>query len=103
QTALQEMDPNPYLVFTAHSIPDSMAVKCEYAAQLAETARLVATKLGIEHWTLVYQSRSGSPAQPWLGPDICEHLGELKDEGVACVVIAPIGFVSDHMEVIYDL
>ena len=103
RTALLEIDPNPYLVFTAHSIPESMAVNCEYAAQLAETARLVASKVGIENWTLVYQSRSGSPAQPWLGPDICEYLGELKVQGVASAVIAPIGFVSDHMEVIYDL
>ncbi len=91
------------LVFTAHSIPESMAAKCEYAAQLDEAGRLIADELGIENWKLVYQSRSGSPAQPWLGPDICDHLKELHAEGISDVVIAPIGFVSDHMEVVYDL
>ena len=93
----------PNLVFTAHSIPLSMAEKCDYAAQLNETGRLVAEQLGIENWQLVYQSRSGPPTQPWLEPDICDHLRELKTKGVANVVISPIGFVSDHMEVIYDL
>lgn len=94
---------SPNLVFTAHSIPLSMADKCDYAAQLNETGRLVAEQLGIESWQLVYQSRSGPPTQPWLEPDICDHLRELKANGVTDVVVAPIGFVSDHMEVIYDL
>jgi ferrochelatase len=93
----------PQLVFTAHSIPESMAATCEYALQLTEASRLVAESLGQEHWQLVYQSRSGSPTQPWLGPDICDHLRELKAKEVTEVVVAPIGFVSDHMEVIYDL
>ena len=94
---------SPHLVFTAHSIPASMAETSEYVAQLNETGRLIAEVLGIENWELVYQSRSGSPAQPWLGPDICDHLRELRNQGVLDVVVAPIGFVSDHMEVLYDL
>ena len=68
-----------------------------------ETARLVAEGTGRESWRLVYQSRSGAPTQPWLGPDVCEHLRELKSEGARDVVVAPIGFISDHMEVLYDL
>jgi ferrochelatase len=91
------------LVFTAHSIPESMAVNCDYAAQLAEAGALIAHALGIKGWQLVYQSRSGSPSQPWLGPDVNDHLRTLDREGVREVVIAPIGFVPDHMEVVYDL
>ena len=91
------------LVFTAHSIPESMAVNCDYAMQLAEAGGLIAAALGIKNWQLVYQSRSGSPSQPWLGPDIVEHLRTLHGEGVRNVVVAPVGFVSDHMEVVYDL
>jgi protoporphyrin/coproporphyrin ferrochelatase len=92
-----------HLAFTAHSIPETMAANCEYAAQLQETALLIATTLGVENWKVVYQSRSGSPSQPWLGPDICDHVKELHARGVTKFVIAPIGFVSDHMEVVYDL
>jgi protoporphyrin/coproporphyrin ferrochelatase len=91
------------LVFTAHSIPESMAVNCDYAAQLAEVGGVIAKTVGIRNWQLVYQSRSGSPSQPWLGPDVAEHLRTLNNEGVKDVVLAPIGFVSDHMEVVYDL
>ncbi len=91
------------LVFTAHSIPQSMAETCEYEAQLEETSRLIAETLDRDAWQLVYQSRSGSPAQPWLGPDVCDQLKHLKNSGASDLVIAPIGFVSDHMEVIYDL
>ena len=98
-----ETSSEPNLVFTAHSIPQSMADNCEYASQLFETSRLVADAVGIKSWQLAYQSRSGPPTQPWLGPDICGHLRELKTSGVSDVVVAPIGFVSDHMEVIYDL
>lgn len=92
------------IAFTAHSIPLSMAQNCDYEAQLLETCHLVAE--GAEHhdkWRLVFQSRSGSPSQPWLEPDICDHLTELKEAGATDVIIAPIGFVSDHMEVLYDL
>jgi len=92
-----------HLVFTAHSIPESMAANCDYAAQLTETGSLIARALNIENWQLVYQSRSGSPSQPWLGPDVSDHLRMLAGEGVKDVVVAPIGFVSDHMEVVYDL
>jgi ferrochelatase len=94
---------NAHLVFTAHSIPMTMAKNCDYEAQLNETSRLVADELGIERWRLVFQSRSGSPAQPWLGPDVCEYLQELHETGATDVVVAPVGFVSDHMEIIYDL
>ena len=92
-----------HLAFTAHSIPESMAAQCDYAAQLEETGSLIAEALGVTNWKVVYQSRSGSPLQPWLGPDICDHLRELDRAGVKDVVVAPIGFVSDHMEVVYDL
>ncbi|MDQ5844601.1 MAG: ferrochelatase [Acidobacteriota bacterium] len=92
-----------HLVFTAHSIPESMAQTCDYETQLQETSRLIADELGVENWRLTFQSRSGSPTQPWLGPDVCEYLKELKTFGVNDVVVAPIGFISDHMEVIYDL
>jgi protoporphyrin/coproporphyrin ferrochelatase len=95
--------PSAQLVFTAHSIPESMAGNCDYVSQLMETGRLIAEALSIENWQLVYQSRSGSPAQPWLGPDISDHLKDLATKGTSNVVVAPIGFVSDHMEVIYDL
>lgn len=92
-----------HLVFTAHSIPESMAATCDYVMQLKETGSLIVRALHIENWELVYQSRSGSPSQPWLGPDICDHLNTLRTAGVKEVVAAPIGFVSDHMEVVYDL
>jgi ferrochelatase len=92
-----------YLIFTAHSIPISMAKNCDYEAQLMETSRLVVEGLGVTHWRIVFQSRSGSPAQPWLGPDICDYLRGTRAAGVTDVVVAPIGFVSNHMEIIYDL
>ena len=92
-----------HIAFTAHSIPAAMAANCDYQAQLQETARLIAEAIGHKRWQLVYQSRSGSPTQPWLAPDICDHLRELKNTGATDVVIAPIGFISDHMEVLYDL
>jgi len=101
--ALSQVHSPASLVFTAHSIPESMAANCDYAAQLAETGGLIAQALGVDTWQLVYQSRSGPPSQPWLGPDICEHLKALKLAGVTNVVVAPIGFISDHMEVVYDL
>ncbi len=107
QTALeqipQQQRSQTRVAFTAHSIPQSMAKNCDYEDQLRETSRLVAEAAGIQNWQLVFQSRSGSPSQPWLGPDICDHLRELQTVGAKNVVIAPIGFVSDHMEIIYDL
>lgn len=94
---------NTPIVFTAHSIPESAAANCDYAMQLNEVGRLIAEQLGIRNWRLVYQSRSGSPQQPWLGPDVCDYLKKLSEDGAADVLVAPIGFVSDHMEIIYDL
>ncbi len=89
------------IIYTAHSIPLSMAETSDYQKQLQESCRLVAERLGLTDWRLVYQSRSGSPTQPWLEPDIAEVLRGL-DRGTD-VVVVPIGFISDHMEVIYDL
>jgi ferrochelatase len=91
------------IAFTAHSIPLSMAENCDYEKQLLETCRLVAEGLGHERWRLVFQSRSGPPTQSWLEPDICDYLTELKEAGVEDVIVAPVGFISDHMEVLYDL
>ena len=94
------------LIYTAHSIPLGMAQTSDYEKQLRETGRLVAERLGRENkeWQLVFQSRSGPPAQPWLGPDILDYLREIKARGGnSDLVIAPIGFVSDHMEIIFDL
>jgi ferrochelatase len=91
------------VVFTAHSISVAMASGCDYVRQLRETCALVAAEVPHQSWTLVYQSRSGSPAQPWLEPDVLDQLEALAREGVRDAVLAPIGFVSDHMEVVYDL
>lgn len=91
------------LLFTAHSIPVSMAAGCSYEAELRRVADAVARTLGIATWDLVWQSRSGPPGQPWLEPDILDRLKQLAAEGVKDVVAAPIGFLSDHMEVLYDL
>jgi len=91
------------VAFTAHSIPSAMAAGCDYERQLLETSRLVAEGAGHSDWRLVFQSRSGPPTQPWLEPDICDHLRDLKTEGATDVVVAPVGFISDHMEVLYDL
>jgi protoporphyrin/coproporphyrin ferrochelatase len=92
-----------HVAFTAHSIPQGMADNSRYVAQLEETGRLVAEAAGATNWQLVYQSRSGPPQQPWLEPDIGDHLQALHENGVTDVVIAPIGFLSDHMEVVFDL
>jgi ferrochelatase len=91
------------LVFTAHSIPVSMAQSSPYVAQLAEATRLVAEGVGRNAHDLVYQSRSGPPQVPWLEPDILAHLRALHSRGVKATVLVPIGFISDHMEVVYDL
>ena len=91
------------LVFTAHSLPRAMAERSDYVAELRETAGLVAKALGRPEWSLVYQSRSGRPDEPWLEPDILDHLTTLAEAGAREVVVAPIGFLSDHMEVVYDL
>ncbi len=95
---------NVQIVYTAHSIPVSMANTCDYVRQLQEVRKLVAERTGIGNDALVYQSRSGAPGQPWLEPDILDHLRQVKARNLAsAVVLAPISFISDHMEVLYDL
>jgi protoporphyrin/coproporphyrin ferrochelatase len=93
------------IAYTAHSIPTSMAQTCDYERQLAETCRLISERIDLllDRWQLVYQSRSGRPQDPWLEPDVVDHLRELHRGGVRDVVVAPIGFLSDHIEVLYDL
>lgn len=91
--------PQANLIFTAHSVPMAMAQTSPYVAQLERACAQVAAGVGHREWKLVYQSRSGPPSQPWLEPDICDYLKEIR----ANAVIAPIGFLSDHMEVLYDL
>jgi protoporphyrin/coproporphyrin ferrochelatase len=92
------------VVYVAHSIPVSMANTSDYVRQLEEVRRLVSGRLRITNDALVYQSRSGTPGQPWLGPDILDYLRSVKANSLAsAVVIAPIGFISDHIEVLYDL
>ena len=90
------------LVFTAHSIPSSMAARFPYQRHLEETARAVAASVGRE-WSLVFQSRSGRPEDPWLGPDVCDYLREEAAKGLTAVVLSPIGFLCDHIEILYDL
>jgi len=90
------------LVFTAHSVPVAMAGAARYAQQVNESARLVAAAVGSHEWTVVFQSRSGRPEDPWLGPDVCEYLRGIAKH-VPGVVLVPIGFVCDHIEVLYDL
>lgn len=94
-----------HVAFTAHSIPLSMSTTSDYEKQLRESCRLVAEQLELpeSRWKLVYQSRSGRPQDPWLEPDILDHLREAKSTGIDKVVVSPIGFLSDHMEVLYDL
>jgi ferrochelatase len=105
--AIASIGPSPRnarVLFTAHSIPMSMADNCDYVKQLSESSRLVAESCGIENWRLVYQSRSGPPQQPWLEPDVCDAISEMDDaQKMSSLVIVPIGFVSDHMEVLFDL
>jgi protoporphyrin/coproporphyrin ferrochelatase len=91
--------PQGRLVFTAHSVPVSMAESSPYVRELERTCAAVAQGVGRDNWNLVYQSRSGPPGQPWLEPDIGAYLRETRSD----VVIVPIGFLSDHMEVLYDL
>lgn len=93
------------ILFTAHSIPETMANFCNYRRQLEESCRLVAAQLGLtpDRWHLVYQSRSGRPQDPWLEPDILDAVRAEPRRQTTGLVIAPIGFLSDHMEVLYDL
>ena len=91
------------IVFTAHSIPMSMANNCRYEDQLMESCGRVVQALNHPNWSLVYQSRSGNPADPWLGPDVTDHLRDQHASGLKAAVLCPIGFVVDHIEVLYDL
>ena len=95
---------NVQVVYIAHSIPISMANTCDYVCQLQEVTKLISGGLGVANDALVYQSRSGAPGQPWLEPDILDYLREVKARSLAsAVVLAPISFISDHMEVLFDL
>jgi len=98
RTALKDV-PRGHLVFTAHSVPVSMAESSPYVRELSRACAAVAQAVGRDTWKLAYQSRSGPPTQPWLEPDIGDFLRENRSD----VVIVPIGFLSDHMEVLYDL
>ena len=91
------------LVFSAHSVPVAMSHGAPYVEQLRRTCGKVAAAVGRGEWELVYQSRSGPPGQPWREPDVCDHLRGLATAGARRAVLLPIGFVSDHMEVVYDL
>ncbi len=104
QAAMAQVPPGSRLVFTTHSIPSRDAQRCDYVAQHLDVAATIADRVGCQDsWDLVYQSRSGSPQTPWLEPDIADHLTALAEAGAAGAVMVPIGFVSDHMEVIWDL
>ena len=91
------------LVFTAHSVPMAMADASPYVSDLTAAARAVVRRLGHTRWSIAYQSRSGSPRQPWLEPDIADVLRRLAADGERHAVVVPIGFVCDHVEVLYDL
>jgi len=108
QDAVSQVPPNArqnvQVVYTAHSIPVSMADTCDYVRQLEEVRKLVSAQLAITNDALVYQSRSGAPGQPWLEPDVLDYLRKVKALDLAsAVVLAPISFISDHMEVLFDL
>jgi ferrochelatase len=107
RTAIESL-PSPVrgaarIVFTAHSIPVSMDGASRYRLQLLESARLVAERVGTTDWALVFQSRSGRPEDPWLGPDVCDYLRTEREAGLEAAVLCPIGFICDHIEVLYDL
>lgn len=90
-------------IFTAHSIPVPMAQASQYVRELEATAALVCVRFGVKNWRLAYTSRSGAPTDPWLEPDVCDDIRELAKEGVKDVLTIPIGFVADHVEVLFDL
>ena len=104
--AAQTVPDNARLVFTAHSIPLANRSRCGtdlYERQVAYAAGLVAAAAGYEHYDQVWQSRSGPPQVPWLEPDVGDHLTALAEAGTQAVVVCPIGFVADHVEVVWDL
>jgi protoporphyrin/coproporphyrin ferrochelatase len=92
-----------WVVFTAHSLPERILADGDpYRDQLLETARLVAERAGLERWSFAFQSASPT-GEPWLGPDVLDELERLKQAGVESVLGAPVGFVSDHLEILWDL
>ena len=91
------------LIFSAHSVPVAMAARSPYVEQLEASARLIAERFGHPRWSIAYQSRSGKPTDPWLEPDIGDAIRKLAREGCHEAIAAPIGFVCDHVEVLYDL
>jgi ferrochelatase len=91
------------LIFTAHSIPKSMAEAYPYEAQLLASGDRIAAVAGMKDWTLVYQSRSGRPGDPWLEPDVCDYVRDAGAAGLDAAVLCPVGFLCDHVEVLYDL
>jgi ferrochelatase len=95
--------PGTPVIFTAHSVPVAMAERSPYVADFTAAARGVAERLGAARFTLAYQSRSGDPREPWLEPDVADVVRALAGEGRRHVVVVPIGFVVDHVEVLYDL
>jgi len=99
----QEKQSDVHVIFTAHSIPMGMAKNSDYEIQLKAACELVAQATDIEDYVLVYQSRSGPPQVPWLEPDIIDYMEEIHAKGINDIVIMPIGFISDHMEVMFDL
>ncbi len=102
KAALKDL-PLARVIFTAHSIPLSMAQGSRYEVQMQEASRIVAEACQLTQYDVVWQSRSGPPQVPWLEPDILDHLRTLREQEVGDVIIVPIGFISDHMEVLYDL
>ncbi len=105
-TALARLPPElaegAQVIFTAHSLPMAMAERCQYREQLATASAAVAGRLGRE-WVLAYQSRSGRPEDLWLEPDVCDYLRTARAKGMRAAVLCPIGFLCDHIEVLYDL
>jgi len=99
----KEEYPETMILFTAHSIPVPMAEASPYVQQLETTARLIAEKLNYKNWRLVYQSRSGRPTDPWLEPDVCDVIEGISKDGVKNVIAQPIGFICDHIEVLFDI
>jgi protoporphyrin/coproporphyrin ferrochelatase len=91
------------LIFTAHSIPLRMAERSKYREQLLDSSREIARATGMHDWALVFQSRSGNPRDPWLEPDVSDYLRASRDEGLEAAVVCPVGFVADHIEVLFDL
>ena len=107
EVSLAKIEPDKRLttpiIFTAHSLPVPMAARSPYVEQLRESARLIAQELNHSHWSIAYQSRSGKPTDPWLEPDVGGLIRDLGSKGVSDIIVAPIGFVCDHVEVLYDL